>query len=226
MGNESAQIGERRPIASRKWKISQRLADYLARKGLSPNAISIAGMLSCMAAGLSLAATSYLPSLERVCWLSAAVLVQLRLTANMLDGMVAIASKRASRLGELYNEVPDRISDMATFIGAGYAVGGNPALGFLAACVALMTAYVRAMGKVAGARQEFCGPMAKQHRMFVITLTAVYCGLTPRDWQPLWGSPPSFGLLSAALAVIVVGGAVTVVRRLVRIARTLRKDAP
>jgi hypothetical protein len=56
-------------------------------------------------------------------------------------------------------------------------------------------------------------------------VTAVYCGLTPRDWQPAWGSAPPFGLLSVALAVIVVGGSVTVVRRLVRIARTLRERA-
>ena len=48
---------------------------------------------------------------------------QLRLTANMLDGMVALASGRASKVGELYNEVPDRVSDAAVFIGAGLAWG-------------------------------------------------------------------------------------------------------
>ena len=42
-------------------------------------------------------------------FLVAAVCVQLRLLANLLDGMVAVGSGQASRIGELYNEVPDRV---------------------------------------------------------------------------------------------------------------------
>jgi phosphatidylglycerophosphate synthase len=226
MASEHSQIGERRPIASRNWRISQTLADYLARRGVSPNGISIAGMLCGVAAGLALAATSWFPQGERAFWILGAVLIQLRLTANMLDGMVAIALGRASRVGELYNEIPDRVSDAATLIGAGYAVGGQVVLGYLAACVALFTAYIRAMGKAAGARQEFCGPMAKQHRMFVVTAVALYCGLSPHDWQPLWDTTPPFGLTAEALLVIILGGLVTAARRLARIVRTLKQGAP
>ena len=36
-------------------------------------------------------------------------------------------------MGELYNEVPDRVSDAATLIGLGHAAEGWPVLGFLAA---------------------------------------------------------------------------------------------
>jgi len=57
----------------------------------------------------------------RILWLVAAGGAQLRLTGNMLDGMVALASGRASKVGELYNEIPDRVSDAAVFIGAGFA---------------------------------------------------------------------------------------------------------
>jgi phosphatidylglycerophosphate synthase len=53
--------------------------------------------------------------------------------------MVAIEAGTASPVGELYNEVPDRVSDTATLIGAGYAVGGHPTLGYVAACLALFT---------------------------------------------------------------------------------------
>jgi len=91
-------------------------------------------------------------------WLVAALGAQLRLTANMLDGMVALASGRDSKVGELYNEVPDRVSDAAVFIGAGYAWGGNVALGYIATILAIFTAYVRAAGKIAGAPNEFRGP--------------------------------------------------------------------
>jgi hypothetical protein len=85
------------------------------------NAISIAGMCACIAAGVALGLTFV--EYNRVFWLVAALDAQLRLTANMLDGMVALASRRDSKVGELYNEVPDRVSDAAVFIGAGYAWG-------------------------------------------------------------------------------------------------------
>jgi phosphatidylglycerophosphate synthase len=106
-------------------------------------------------------------------WLVAALGAQLRLTANVLGGMVALASGRDSKVGELYNEVPDRVSDAAVFIGAGYAWGGNVALGYIATILAIFTAYVRAAGKIAGAPNEFCGPMVKQHRMLVITVACL-----------------------------------------------------
>jgi phosphatidylglycerophosphate synthase len=86
---------------------------------------------------------------------------------------------------------------------------------------ALLTAYVRAQGKAAGARNEFCGPMAKQHRMAVLTIAALYAGLLPRSWQPLLGGLATIDL---ALLIIVLGAAVTTIRRLLRIAQTLRES--
>jgi len=99
-----------------------------------------------------------------------------------------------------------------------------PELGYLAAVVALFTAYVRAEGKVAGAPQEFCGPMAKQQRMAVLTAAAVIAGLIPADWLPRLASLPDRGVIALALLIIVVGGTFTAVRRLRRVARALRKD--
>jgi phosphatidylglycerophosphate synthase len=148
--------------------------------------------------------------------------VQLRLTANMLDGMVALASGRTSKIGELYNEVPDRISDAAVFIGAGFAWGGNIALGYIATILAVFTAYVRAAGKIAGAPNEFCGPMAKQHRIFVITLISLYSAVTPRSWQTISFNDSGIGLMSIALAVIIVGCVITVICRVGRITRALK----
>jgi phosphatidylglycerophosphate synthase len=198
------------------------IASWLARRGVTPNAISVAGMICGVAAGFALAATSLAPDWQHVAWLAAATLIQLRLLANMWDGMVAIESRRTSPVGELYNDVPDRVSDVAGLIGAGYAVGGCIELGYVAACIALGTAYVRVMGKAAGTPQEFCGPMAKQQRMALLTAVALYCGLTPLAWQPHWRDTP-WGLPAAALLVIIAGGLLTILRRLNRIAANLRK---
>src|SRR5262245_29063244 len=212
MVEQSCEVVERRPIAVRGWRVFQRLAGALARRGVSPNAISIGSMVCGIGAGAALAATGQLDDWpQRIMWLIAALLIQLRLLANMLDGMVAIEGGKASAVGELYNEVPDRVSDAATLIGAGYAAGSDVALGYVAACVALFTAYVRAAGKAAGAAQEFCGPMAKQQRMFTVTLLALYCGLAPLDWQPT--DAFSRGLPAAGLALIIVLGIATALRR-------------
>lgn len=173
-----------------------------------------------MVAGIALAATSI--SDCRILWLVAALGAQLRLTANMLDGMVALVSGRASKTGELYNEVPDRVSDAAVFIGAGFAWGGNITLGYIATILAIFTAYVRAAGKIAGAPNEFCGPMAKQHRMLLITLICLYSAITPRSWQMFAVSGSPIGLMSLGLVVIIAGCAITVIRRLNRVAHVLK----
>ena len=167
---------------------------------------------------------------KRVCqmFVTAAVLMQLRLLANMLDGMVAVESGVASPVGELFNEVPDRISDTAMFIGAGYAYGSHPAFGYVAACLALFVAYLRAQGKVAGAHQEFCGPMAKPQRVLVMTVIALLCSVLPSAWQEritsvsVWNF--SGGLMAWGLALVILGTALTAIRRLQRIANVLRKE--
>ncbi len=196
---------DRRPIATRNRKWAQAATAWLASQNVPPNAISIAGMCACILAGIALGLTSI--SDYRILWLVAALGAQLRLTANMLDGMVALKSGRASKVGELYNEIPDRVSDAAVFIGAGFAWGGNVTVGYIATILAIFTAYVRAAGKIAGAPNEFCGPMAK---------------VISRPWQILHFDKFEVGVMSLGLGVIVVGCCITIVRRLNRIAHALR----
>jgi phosphatidylglycerophosphate synthase len=195
----------------------QRGAAWLAARGVAPNTISVAGMVCGIAGSAAFAATSWLPAWERVGWLAAAAFIQLRLLANLWDGLVAVEGGRRSAVGELYNEVPDRVSDAAILWGAGAAVGGSLWLGALAACGALLTSYVRAIGKSVGCGQDYGGPMAKPQRMFWLTLLGVYCGLTPHSWR--FNLP----LTNLVLAWIVIGTMVTSWLRLRRIARCLRE---
>src|SRR5213592_1672870 len=219
MDEQATEHIDRRPIATRNRKWAQDATAWLVSRNVSPNAISIAGMCACIIGGIALGLTSIVD--YRILWLIGALGAQLRLTANMLDGMVALASGRSSKVGELYNEVPDRISDAAVFIGAGFAWGGNIALGYIATILAVFTAYVRAAGKIAGAPNEFCGPMAKQHRMLVVTLICLYSAVTPRSWQVITLGDSQIGLVTLGLVVIVIGCVITVIRRLSRIAHVL-----
>ncbi len=217
---------ERRPISSREVAVFQRFAAWMVRRGVSPNGISVSSMIFGSAAGAALAFTPLAEGWSlRWLWLAAALGMQLRLLANLFDGMVAIESGRASPVGELYNEAPDRVSDTAIFIGAGYAVGSCWSLGYLAAVAAMFVAYVRALGVTAGASQHFTGPMAKPQRMFVMTSAAVYCGLAPLGWQPVHQAT-GWSVMAAVLFLVVAGCVVTAASRLLRIAREIRGSKP
>jgi len=217
---------ERRPMFTRDWTVSQQVALWLIACNVPPNAISVTGMAGGIMAGLALAATSLVP-LPRTMFLLAVVGIVVRGMGNLLDGMVAVGSGKASPIGELFNEIPDRVADVAILIGAGYAAGGNPVLGYIAAVTALFVAYVRAEGKVTGAAQHYCGPMAKPGRMVVVLLVSLYCGLTSASWQPALhiGNQP-FGLMALGLVIIVGGGMITVFRRLRRIAAEVSRSYP
>ncbi|WP_270934048.1 CDP-alcohol phosphatidyltransferase family protein, partial [Falsiroseomonas oryzae] len=178
---------------------------WLVARGASADGISLAGMAAGLVGGLALAGTAWWPEAARPLWLLGALCVQLRLLANLLDGMVAIGRGIASPAGELFNEVPDRVSDTAVLLGLGIAAG-DVALGLAAALAAMATAYVRAVGKAAGAPSDFRGPMAKQHRMALVTALAVWCALVPAAWAT--------GLPMLALWVILLLSLVTTWRRL------------
>ncbi len=213
--------GDRRPIAARNLRISRAIAGWLAGRRVSPNAISLAGLLAAALAGIAFASAPALPDSARLLWFAGALCVQLRLAANMFDGMVALARGVASPVGELYNEIPDRLSDSAVLIGLGVAAG-DWALGALAALTAMATAYVRTVGKAAGAPSDFGGPMAKQQRMFLVTLAALWLALAPGSLRLM---VPADELLRALLLLIVVGTGLTAGRRLRHIAIALR-DRP
>ena len=211
MSVASSHQAERRPLASRELGIAQHAAAWLIARGVSANVISLASIGCAALAAAALVATRSTDGVAvRVLFLAAAGLVQARLLANLLDGMVAVGSGSASRTGELFNELPDRIADALILIGAGFSVGGSPALGHVAALLAIFTAYVRALGNAVGATQLFIGPMAKPQRMAVVTVACVGNAIMPARW------------IAVALLVIAFGGVITAARRLRRIAEQLR----
>lgn len=222
-------------------------ARALAARRVPPNAISIIGMLAACAAGLLLASTGVRRSWDVaggglgggageapvvVPLLAAACLVQLRLLANLLDGMVAVEGGLGSPLGALYNELPDRVSDSAVLVGAGYAIGSDPTLGWSAALLAMLVTCVRLLGASLALRPSFVGPMAKQQRMMVVTLACLAAALVPpsRDFidaatARTLGLAPHAGAIGIALVLVAVGCCVTIARRIRKIARSLN-DRP
>jgi phosphatidylglycerophosphate synthase len=210
----------RRPLKSRGTRWAAVLALELARAGFRPNQISLLSLAFAAFAGLDFVLSAHVAPTWRIVVLAdAALCIQLRLLCNLLDGMVAIEGGQRSKVGEIYNEFPDRFADALILIGAGYAApewSCAVILGWAAALLAVLTAYTRALGVVAGAAQQFCGPMAKPHRMAVMTVTALLALIEVLLHWPA-------RIIPIALAVIIAGCLVTIVRRTLRILRELNR---
>lgn len=208
----------RRPIAARQTKWAAAVAAFLARSGARPNLISLCSILfaACAAACLFAIPLTGSAFSKVALYAGVVIFVPLRLLCNLFDGMVAVEGGFRTPLGELYNEMPDRISDVLILAGAGFSTGCQTGinLGWLCSVLAVLTAYVRAMGGATGVPQPFCGPMAKQQRM-----AAVIIASTLSAAELIAERPPV--IMSVALAVIAAGSAVTCVRRTIIIAGNL-----
>jgi phosphatidylglycerophosphate synthase len=194
----------RRPLKSRESPLFKNLAAQLAAAGVTPNAISLTSVVFGVAAGFAFALTAISPAaMARICFVIAAICIQMRLLCNLIDGMVAIEHQRKSPAGDLWNEVPDRFSDVATIIGAGFAFGGNITLGVVGAILALLTAYIRALGASVSAGQIFAGIGGKPQRMFLLTVTAITAAVLFRP-----------ATVTIGLTLMCVAAASTIVQRL------------
>lgn len=215
-------LDARRPIAARNTTWAHQLARRATAAGVSPNSVSVASIAFAALAGLSLWLSAGAARWTAVALLATTpVWIGLRALCNLLDGMIAVEGGRATRSGVIFNEFPDRVSDIAMFIGAGYAARFLPygvELGWAAATAAVLVAYTRALGASANAGHDFRGPAAKAQRMAILALgcwaAAIERALTDGAWAIL-----------VTLIVICAGSFVTIWRRLRRTIATLENPA-
>lgn len=200
-------MNNRRQLKLRHSSWAQALTRLLVRTQITPNQISLLSIVFGVFSGLAF----YIFSLHESAWLllTAAAFVQLRLLCNLMDGLVAVEGGKHTKSGELYNDIPDRFSDWFSLLGAGYAisvVSWGLSLGWTAAILAILCAYVRFLGTTLGAPMSFRGPMAKQHRMATLTLCSILAAIEMWIFDSHW-------LLWLGLVVIVLGTALTIYLR-------------
>lgn len=207
-------VANRRPLASRDTRVARRAASWLVAREVTPNQISQLAMIFA-ALGFVCLALSWIsdPLPAASLLLVAAACCQARLVCNLLDGMVAIEGGRAAKDGPFWNEAPDRVSDILFLCGAGVACG-VPTLGALAAIGAVTTAYLRELGRAEGSPPDFKGPMAKQHRMALLTAGCVAAAVLPVGYS-------AATILVATLSLMLAGLGVTILLRARRLTRAL-----
>src|SRR5207249_3811993 len=148
------------------------------------------------------------------------VLCYVRLWLNMLDGMVALASGKASLRGEILNEMPDRISDVLIFVGVAHSGLCAVISGYWGAIGALLTAYVGTFGQAVGVGRQYSGMMSKQWRMVTLHIGA---------WVTFWllrqgGGSIRWGPLTVldwTCLAVILGCVQTIVVRLSKILAAL-----
>lgn len=206
----------RRPIANLFRKTAHGAVRLCVRWGIHPDTISYVSIVAAAGAAICFWQAGTYPALL----IAAPVFCYLRLWLNMLDGMVALASGKASWRGEILNDLPDRISDVLTFVGVAHSGLNAHIGGYVTAIFALLTAYVGMLGQAVGVHREFGGLMSKPWRMVALNLGAWitlgllwwgngqirYAGWTVLDWTHL---------------IIILGCGQTIWVRLARIMRAL-----
>ena len=200
----------RRPLATRSAKWANWLSAILVKSNITPNQISVLSIAPALLGAWLLLSS---PSSAGLLVLTA-VCIQLRLLCNMLDGMVAIEGGKKSKVGVLYNEIPDRVADSLFIVALGYAIA-MPWIGWLGALLAAKTAYIRVLGGANGLAQNFAGPMAKPHRMFVMTLGCLIGA------AELHFNGSNYALTLAAY-VIAIGSGIACIARTLTIAQQLK----
>lgn len=230
----TSQDGQRRPIKSRSLKPVAAVAAALVSLGVTPNQVSLCSIVMAASGAAALAATTFSAPGNPVAleYLAAAFFIQMRLVCNMLDGLIAVEGGKATASGEIFNEIPDRISDTLLLVAAGYTAGcsafggGNFYLalncGWAAATLALFTAYVRAFGARYTPKQDFRGPMAKPHRMFALTAASLAAAFQVTFCK---ADPTQPNILLIALVVICVGSAITVIRRTISLKKAMESTS-
>lgn len=182
-------------------------ARVLTRLGVGPDAVTVAGTLGVVVAGLGLLGTGRL--------LAGSLVIAALALADTLDGIMARLAGRSGRWGAFLDSTLDRVADAAVFAGLVVhltADGGHRPSALLAlACLVLgsLVPYARARAEGLGLRADV-GLAERADRLAAVLLGCFLVGL---------GAPVA--VLTVVLAVLAAASALTVAQRFAAVRRQL-----
>ena len=187
------------------------VAKGLLRLGLTPNAVTVVGTL-----GVCSGALVFYPMGE-LFW--GTVFITLFVFSDLIDGLMARLSDSDSTLGGFLDSTLDRMQDGAVFLGLllwFFTGGEDPLMGAAAAACLLLgslVSYVRAKAESLGYAAEV-GIAERPERM---VLTLVFTGFTGLGLHPY--------VLLSVLSLLAAASLITVIQRMVAVARQARRAA-
>ncbi len=173
------------------------VARPLARAGVPPDAVTLAGLLvSAGAAALAAGGEGW--------WLlAAALVVALAGLLDNLDGAVALLAGRATRWGHVLDSVVDRASDLL-FVAALWAAGAPGAVCATGGALMLLQEYARARAAAGGMTEV--GVVTVWERPTRVIVTAAFLGSAAAlaDPWPALGAWSWVGLGAVGLVQLLV----------------------
>jgi CDP-diacylglycerol---glycerol-3-phosphate 3-phosphatidyltransferase len=176
----------------------------LARLGFTANSLTVLGIVLTAVAGWRITVGGF-PS--------AGLILTAGGCLDFCDGAVAKARGTASVLGAFFDSVTDRVSDAIVFSALTWHFlrTGHPRAAIIALVAygtSVMTSYIRAKAESLGFDSKI-GVLERAERLIVICSALIL--------SDLWAY-----LVESALWVIAIFGAITVLQRLVHVARQAR----
>lgn len=183
------------------------LVDRLDRAGVTPDQVTLAAVPVAILAGVCLLASPSAPLVLLVVPLLAVV----RIVLNLIDGNLARRTGRIHPRGELFNEVGDRLADVAFLAPVAFLPGALSQVVLLGVMTGVMASYVGITSKAAGGERLYGGILSKPGRMALLCACCIWALIASPD-TTAWAA---FG------PVLLLGTTLTLLERIATAVRRL-----
>lgn len=202
------------------------IAKGFGRLGLTPNALTLIGFGIAVVAAFAAASQA---------WLAAGLFVIFAGAFDLLDGALARATGRTTKLGAFLDSTFDRWGEAVVYLGIIWGLAGvgfilGPQIAAAAMGSAFMVSYVRAksesLGFTPGTGMASVGLAPREVRIIILTVGLISAGILPG--RPESGRvmffPLSWLVLVGSLALIAFLGTITTVQRIFHVYREAQKQ--
>jgi phosphatidylglycerophosphate synthase len=205
--------------------IATPIAVALGRLGLTPNHLTIIGFVITLVGAILV---------SQQMWLVGGVVIFVGGVFDLFDGALARATGTTGRLGAFLDSVFDKAGEIVVYIGLvfGLSYAGFPEGAILAAAAmgaAILVSYIRAksegLGFTQGTGMAAVGIMPREARLVLLSIGLILAPVPIHEAPPPGAAclglcdPIQGGTLAIALTLIAVGGAITVVQRILHVIR-------
>ena len=178
---------------------------WLERARVDPDALTLAAIPVAAVGGLAVLVSPAIPA----ALLAVPVAAASRILLNLLDGALARRTARTHPRGAWLNELGDRIGDVLLLAPVAFIPGAIAAAVWVGIVLALLSSFSSVAARAAGGERTYRGILSKPGRMVLLVVFSIAVVILGQGaWAP-------FGPL------LVVGGAATLLERIVQAARSL-----
>jgi CDP-diacylglycerol--glycerol-3-phosphate 3-phosphatidyltransferase len=146
------------------------LVDRLSRAGVTPDQVTLAAVPVALVGGACLLVSTQVP----VLLLAVPLLIVIRIVLNLIDGNLARRTGRIHPRGELFNEVGDRLADIAFLAPVAWLPGASASLVLLGVLGGVLASYVGITSRAAGGERIYRGILSKPGRMALLLVCSLW----------------------------------------------------